>query len=482
MRRTTIIILGLAMLVAACGDVDVGSAGPVTTGPGLLSAVAGTTISATDQGPDIELSSVTTTTVVDGVEADLEFVGVYFVQESLQAKVVLRSVSSTAVQTETIRALLEGPTDAEQAQGLWTAIPADTLLLGIDISGGVATIDLSREFENGGGITSILSRLAQVVYTITQFPDVDAVAFQLDGEPVTGFSGEGVVLDTPVTRSDYAVVLPISDGTNAAATDAWGQSDLSSYEGSDTAARSRVVLTPESGALAVRLSPGTDAPIVGALEPGVVVVRSGLTEIADSSSWVQIGTPMGAMWVDGRFLGADVGSGEFQDDERVADLLNAFALAIERRGDLRPFVSARGLYLAYNADPILIAPSELEGILQDPSTYQWPSHLISPEDPAAANLPARSFAEQIGDSFTAAFDDPASTFEYNEWLDAAEQGIPEAAIPVPFELRSFNYIAVHNDGDDPEREAINWITWYVSIDYEGGEPRVAAMTFDAWTP
>ncbi|MCJ7725419.1 MAG: GerMN domain-containing protein [Acidimicrobiia bacterium] len=482
MKRTTIIILGLTMLVAACGDVDVGSAGPVTTRPNILTAVARTTVSATDQGPDIELTSATTTTVVDGAEAALEFVGVYFVQESLQAQVVVRYVGSGAVETEAIRALLDGPTDAERAKGLWTAIPADTLLLGVEISGGVATVDLSREFENGGGTTSILSRLAQVVYTITQFPDVDSVSFRLDGEPVTAFSGEGVVLEAPVTRADYETVLPISDGANAAATEAWGQGDLPSLGGTDSAARSRVVLTSETDAVAVRLNPGTDAPVVGALEPGVVVMRSGLTEIADSSSWVQIGTPMGALWVDGRFLGADVGNVDFENDERVADLLSEFAATIERRGDLRPLVSARGLYLAYNADPILFTPSELEGILEDPTTYQWPSHLISPDDPAAANLPARSFAVQIGDSFTAAFGDPASSFEHNEWIDAAEQGIPEAAIPIPFELRSFNYIAVHNNGDDPDREAINWITWYVSIDYEGGEPRVVAMTFDAWTP
>ena len=31
-------------------------------------------------------------------------------------------------------------------------------------------------------------------------------------------------------------------------------------------------------------------------------------------------------------------------------------------------------------------------------------------------------------------------------------------------------------------EVIEWIAWYVSIDYEGGEPRIVALTFDAWSP
>jgi hypothetical protein len=54
----------------------------------------------------------------------------------------------------------------------------------------------------------VLGRLAQVVYTLTQFPTVKAVKFELDGEPVSTFSGEGVVLDKPVGRSDYTDQLP----------------------------------------------------------------------------------------------------------------------------------------------------------------------------------------------------------------------------------------------------------------------------------
>jgi hypothetical protein len=46
-------------------------------------------------------------------------------------------------------------------------------------------------------------RLAQVVYTLTQFSRIDRVSFELDGVPVRTFSSEGIVLDGPVTRADY---------------------------------------------------------------------------------------------------------------------------------------------------------------------------------------------------------------------------------------------------------------------------------------
>ncbi len=47
-------------------------------------------------------------------------------------------------------------------------------------------------------------RLGQLVYTLTQFPTVKRVRFSLDGAPVNVFSSEGIVLDHPVGRADYA--------------------------------------------------------------------------------------------------------------------------------------------------------------------------------------------------------------------------------------------------------------------------------------
>jgi spore germination protein GerM len=124
---------------------------------------------------------------------------------------VLREVPTTkAVATAAVRELLAGPSSVERAASpaISSAIPAGTTLLGITIADGVATVDLSREFESGGGTESMLSRLAQVVYTLTQFPTVQGVRFELDGRPVTVFGGEGIMLDDPVGREDYYEQLP----------------------------------------------------------------------------------------------------------------------------------------------------------------------------------------------------------------------------------------------------------------------------------
>ena len=112
------------------------------------------------------------------------------------------------VATAAMNSLLDGPTSDERLTGLASAVPPGTKLIGIGIHNGVATVDLTSEFQSGAGSRSMQMRLAQVVYTLTQFPTVQKVLFRLDGSPVNVFSSEGIVLDHPVGRSDYVDLLP----------------------------------------------------------------------------------------------------------------------------------------------------------------------------------------------------------------------------------------------------------------------------------
>ncbi len=115
---------------------------------------------------------------------------------------------TVAVGRAALTALLQGPSSAEAAAGVGSVVPDGTELLGLNIEDGIATVDLSGEYDDGGGSLSMRMRLAQVVYTITQFDTVQGVEFRLDGEPVETFSGEGIVLEDPQTRADYEDLLP----------------------------------------------------------------------------------------------------------------------------------------------------------------------------------------------------------------------------------------------------------------------------------
>ena len=95
---------------------------------------------------------------------------------------------------DAVEALLDGLSTAETSQipAFSNEVPDGTELLGIDITGGVATVDLTGEFDDGGGSSSMFGRLAQLTFTLLPFDDIDEVALELDGVPVTIFSSEGL--------------------------------------------------------------------------------------------------------------------------------------------------------------------------------------------------------------------------------------------------------------------------------------------------
>lgn len=115
---------------------------------------------------------------------------------------------TTAVTAAALRELLAGPDAMERAAGLTTTVPSGTTLRRVAIADGVATVDLSSRYAEGGGSLSMFGRLGQVIYTLTQFPTVKAVRFELDGAPVTVFSSEGIELRGPQTRADAEGVTP----------------------------------------------------------------------------------------------------------------------------------------------------------------------------------------------------------------------------------------------------------------------------------
>ena len=116
--------------------------------------------------------------------------------------------ATQAIARASLTALLAGPSSAETAAGVGTTIPAGTRLLDVAIDDGIGIVDLSGQFESGGGTLSMTARLAQVVCTVDQFDTVDGVTFRIDGEPIDVFGGEGIVLDEPVSCADYDDLLP----------------------------------------------------------------------------------------------------------------------------------------------------------------------------------------------------------------------------------------------------------------------------------
>jgi hypothetical protein len=194
MRRlaTLIVTLGL-FVVAACTD----GGGEAITSP-ASTARPTTTAVATTAPP--------TTAPPQGEIAVYVFFAGYPVEPGPFLVPLARRGEGDVAEALTL--LLEGVTEEEAAAGLSSPVPEGTRLLGVEVAGGVASVDLSGEFESGGGSLSVLGRVAEVVYTATQFEAVDAVDFLIDGTPVDVLTGEGLIVDRPQTRADYVDLVP----------------------------------------------------------------------------------------------------------------------------------------------------------------------------------------------------------------------------------------------------------------------------------
>lgn len=101
-----------------------------------------------------------------------------------------------------VEALGDGPTEAEAAQGLSTAVPEGTRVLAASARDGTLRVDLSSEVGSGGGTASMRGRLEQLRWTLTRPSSVDAVDLWMDGEPLRVLGGEGLMVDPLWRRPD----------------------------------------------------------------------------------------------------------------------------------------------------------------------------------------------------------------------------------------------------------------------------------------
>jgi spore germination protein GerM len=124
---------------------------------------------------------------------------------SVVRKEVTREIPQTdSPLTETLQALLKGPTPAESGKGYRSLIPQGSRLLSANVKNGVATLNLSEEFQfNQYGIEGYLGQLSEIVFTATAFSTVKSVQFLIDGQRREYLGAEGVWIGTPLSRDKF---------------------------------------------------------------------------------------------------------------------------------------------------------------------------------------------------------------------------------------------------------------------------------------
>ena len=108
-------------------------------------------------------------------------------------------VSATPM-TDVLLALIAGPNEDERRRGLISLIPPGTQILSATVRAETAYINFTEDFlYNTYGADGYVGQLRQLIYTVTEFPNVNDVQILIEGQRVE-FLGKGIWIGSPIRR------------------------------------------------------------------------------------------------------------------------------------------------------------------------------------------------------------------------------------------------------------------------------------------
>jgi spore germination protein GerM len=154
----------------------------------------------TDGAPR-ELAATTSTSTTPPEQAGTAPAVLYYVQAD---RLVPITRALPARNAEAIIESLLQPPAPEEGAGLSSSIPANTQMLGLERSGSLLAVDLSREFDDVVGPSRQLA-IGQMVLSETALSDTTQLTFSIEGEPFKVTTSRGDV--NVVSACDYASML-----------------------------------------------------------------------------------------------------------------------------------------------------------------------------------------------------------------------------------------------------------------------------------
>ncbi len=183
-RRLVLLVLPLAGVVAA------GCAIPTEGAP---STMAPSKVPFNLLDPHLP-----TTTTTLPKPTSLVPVKVFFLNAGSELTSAPRVVTAPAPLAAVITSMLAGPTKAETAQGLTTAIPSNVSVLSTTTQAGIVTVNMNAAFVAITG-SNIELAVAQIVATVAaENGPTTGVLFEIDGQRISVPIANGSLVSSPV--------------------------------------------------------------------------------------------------------------------------------------------------------------------------------------------------------------------------------------------------------------------------------------------
>ena len=136
----------------------------------------------------------------------------FYVKVNMEGQISLKSINrpvtyASSPLTRTINSLLDGPSSDEINKGSLTLIPEGTRLLSARVDGGTAYLNFNESFRfNSLGREGYSAQLKQIVYTATEFSNIDSVQILIEGSVKDYLGGEGIYVGEPLSRETFQTV------------------------------------------------------------------------------------------------------------------------------------------------------------------------------------------------------------------------------------------------------------------------------------
>ncbi len=123
----------------------------------------------------------------------------------IELKGIIRSVKYIdAPLSSTLDILFKGPTPDERSQGLITMISPDVNIRNIYIKASTAYLDFSEAFRfNTLGKEGLQAQLKQIVFSATEFSNIDQVQILIEGKKSEYLGPEGVYIGGALSRKSF---------------------------------------------------------------------------------------------------------------------------------------------------------------------------------------------------------------------------------------------------------------------------------------